>query len=167
MLQSHSVGRFYSIQSCYLNVERWNFEKIIRYVQHKLVFKNLSWSTLQRYYNCYLRHHHFVSDICLTACLPSCNLLALPLFICSSVFPLNSRASFFRDLVFRVTLQRGTRGNGWTHQTHSSSLLSYLAGGRWWYPFPPSNVFALHPMPSVNMQLLHSHFSFEARGQVE
>lgn len=28
------------------------------------------------------------------------NLLALPVFVCSSVFQLNSRASFFRDLVF-------------------------------------------------------------------
>lgn len=28
--------------------------------------------------------------------------------------------------------------------------------------FPPTNVFALHPMPSVNMQLLDSHFSFGA-----
>ena len=110
---------------------------------------------------------YFFSNICLTACLSSCNLLALPLFVCSSVFQLNNRASFFRDLVFRVTPQRGNRGNGWTHQTHSPSLLSYLAGGRWWYPFPPSNVFALHPMPSVNMQLLDSHFSFEVRGQVE
>ena len=90
-----------------------------------------------------------------------------PLFVCSSVFQLNSRAGSFKAFVCQVTPQRWSGGNGWTHRTHSSSLLSYLAGERWWYPFPPSNVFALHPMPSVNTQLLESHFSFGASSRVE
>lgn len=74
---------------------------------------------------------------------------------------------FFKRFGFQVTPQRDSKGNGWTHQTHSSSLLSYFLGGRWWYLFPLPNVFALHHMPSVNIQLLDSHFSFTATSQVE
>lgn len=81
----------------------------------------------------------------LAACLPRGKPCALLLFVCCGVFQLNSGAGFLHRFRFRVTPPRGSRGNGWTHQTHLSSLLSYLAGGRWWFPFPPSNVFAFTP----------------------
>lgn len=86
----------------------------------------------------------------LAACLPGGKPCALLLFVCRGVFQLNSRAGFLHRFRFRVTPPRGSRGNGWTHQTHLSSLLSYLAGGRWWFPFPPSNVFAFTPLCQVS-----------------
>lgn len=46
------------------------------------------------------------------------------LFVCCRVFQLKSMAR----IRFRVTPQRGSGGNGLAHQTHLSSLLSYLAG---------------------------------------
>lgn len=59
----------------------------------KLTFPpTISWSFCQRH---------------LPACLSGSNLLALPLFVCSSVFQLNSRASFFRDFVFEWLPREG------------------------------------------------------------
>lgn len=83
----------------------------------------------------------FVRDIWLGACLNGYNLFFyLPcLLFCLSI---KQQGRFLWRFHFQVTTQRGSKGNGWAQQTHLSSLLSYLAGERWWYPFPPSNVFA-------------------------
>lgn len=96
-------------------------------------------------------------------------LLALPpfyLFLRLSIKERGRPPSFLGRFHFRVSAQRvrggrggGGRGwaggegrgregreavggNGWAHQTHLSSLLSYLAVRRCWCPFPAANVFA-------------------------
>lgn len=82
------------------------------------------------------------------------------------------RGSLVGDFIFewvpRERRRRGgregeCRGNGWVRQTHLSSLLSYLAVGRWWYPFPPSNVFAF--TADAKCQHAASWQSFLIRGK--
>lgn len=93
-----------------------------------------------------------------------CNLLILTLCVCSSDFQSGPR--FFRDLLLEWFPQEA-REQIAENIRHVDPLccVSYLAEKRWRYPFPPSNVFALHPIPSVNMQLPKSHFSFWASRQ--
>lgn len=91
-----------------------------------------------------------------------------------SLAPYLPYALFVSSNAFQLTLPRlrspwrGSRGNGCKHHTHLSSLLSYLAGERWCYPFPPPLMcLLLHLMPLVNMQLLDSHFSSISQGMAE
>lgn len=68
---------------------------------YRCIYFYISWHGL--YYVCYFHinsHFLFCQTFDLLQVSFGCNLLALPVFVCSSVFQLNSRASFYRDLIF-------------------------------------------------------------------
>lgn len=91
----------------------------------------------------HLQYHHALSetfDLVHVSMAIICFSTSLVYYLqCLSI---KQQGRFLWRFHFQVTTQRGSKGNGWAQQTHLSSLLSYLAGERWWYPFPPSNVFA-------------------------
>lgn len=109
----------------------------------------------------------FVRAIWLAACLNACNLLTPPLFIRCSVFQLNSRAGFFGDFIFKWLHGEGASEMA-EHSRHICLLcLVTLQGEDGDTHFLHLMCLLLQPMPSVNMQLLDSHFSFGASSWVE